>query len=725
MGPGQFRLPPLAAAMLAGMTLTSPQASAQAVGETTLPEVKVKGGAVTDDYAAATTTVGGGVAAPIRDIPQSVTVINSALMQAQGATSLGDALRNVPGITMGAAEGGSIGNNFNLRGFSARTDLYLDGMRDRGQYYRDVFSLDAVEVLQGPSSMLFGRGSTGGIINQVSKLPSLANFGTAALSVGTQPSVRGTVDYNQQIDGTSAFRVAAIAQDVHSTRDVMKNQDYGIAPSVRFGIGTPTDVTLSALLTHYDDMPDYGLPPVNGAPADVNRRNFYGATDDRTLQDVVNLNATITHAFTSAIRLRNQTQYSHYSIGARESGPNNVGTVTNGVYAPFVATNLGNATSLPLESLFVGLGSHDRNITDSSLYNQTDLITEFATGPVRHLLITGLELGQDTNNTQNFSRNLAGLAYYRVLSLVGPANEPAANVPTVTTNLVQSSATDVAPYVNDTMSFAEAWKVVAGVRYDRYNASLTNSINLPAAASQSIGFTSVRAGVIYQPTDLASYYVSYGTSFNPSLETLALTSGQQSLDPETSKQYEVGAKWDLRDGDLSVTTAVFQIEKDNTRSQISTGVYELTGNIRVRGFQASVAGRIARNWQVIGGYTYLDAEIVKASAFDGTQGKVPANTPENSASLWTTWNFAKSWQAGTGVSYMSDRYASNNNAVKVPDYFRWDAMVGYQQPAWGIQLNVFNLTNRLNYDALIPSDRGRSVPGTDLQAMLTATYKFR
>ncbi len=588
-----------------------------------------------------------------------------------------------PGITMGAAEGGSIGNNFNLRGFSARTDLYLDGMRDRGQYYRDVFSLDSVEVLQGPSSMLFGRGSTGGVINQVSKLPSLANFGTVALSVGTQPSVRGTLDYNQQIDDTSAFRVAAMAQDVHSTRDVMKNQDYGIAPSVRFGIGTPTEVTLSALLTHYDDMPDYGLPPVNGAPADVNRKNFYGATDDRTLQDVYNLNATITHTFTPTIKLRNQTQYSHYTIGARESGPNNVGTVTNGVYTPFVATNLGNATPLPLDQLYVGLGSHDRNITDTSLYNQTDLITDFTTGSVRHLLITGLELGQDTNNTQNYSRNIAGATWFRVLTLENPAYEPAAGIPAATTNLVQASATDVAPYINDTMSFAQYWKVVAGVRYDRYNASLTNSINLPASASQSIGFTSVRAGVIYQPTDLASYYVSYGTSFNPSLETLALTSGQQSLDPETSRQYEVGAKWDLLGGDLSVTSAIFQIEKDNTRSQISTGVYELTGNVRVRGFQASVAGRIARDWQVFGGYTFLDAEIVKASAFDGTQGKVPANTPENSASLWTTWNFAPSWQAGTGVAYMSDRYASNNNAVKVPDYFRWDAMVGYTQPHLG------------------------------------------
>ncbi|MFO1398577.1 MAG: TonB-dependent siderophore receptor [Burkholderiales bacterium] len=716
---------PLGAAMLATIAF-SPAALAQAAGEKTLPEVKVNDSARNDGYVTDTATVGGGVPQPIRDIPQSVTIINSALMQAQGATSLADALRNVPGITIGAAEGGSIGNNFNLRGFSARTDLYLDGMRDRGQYYRDVFSLDAVEVLQGPSSMLFGRGSTGGIINQVSKLPSLTPIGTASLTVGTQPTVRGTADFNQAMSETSAFRVAAMAQDVHSTRDVMKNQDYGLAPAISFGLGTATEVTFNALLTHNDDMPDYGLPPVNGAPASVDRKNFYGATDDRTRQDVMNLNAIVTHQFSPAIKLRNQTQYSRYRIDARESGPNNVGTLVNGVYTAFPAANTGNITALPLAQLYVGLGSHDRNITDTSLYNQTDLITQFTTGPVSHLLITGLELGQDSNDTQNYTRNLPGNAnnYFSAVPLLAPVYAPAGDIPSVTGNRVQSSATDIAPYVNDTMSFGGAWKAIAGVRYDRYNASLTNSINLPASASQSIGFTSVRAGVIWQPTETQAYYASYGTSFNPSLEALTLVNGQQSLDPETSRQYEVGAKWDLLDGNLSLTSALFRIEKDHTRSQISPGFYELTGNIRVDGFQVSVAGRITPAWQVFGGYTYLDARIVSASALDATQGKVPANTPQNSASLWTAYNFTREWQAGTGVAYMSDRYAANNNAVQVPDYFRWDAMVAWQQKQYTIQLNVFNLTNRLNYDALIPSDRGRSVPGTDMQAQLSLIYSF-
>ncbi len=711
--------------MLTGATFAPCSSSAQVVAES-LPEVVINGER-NDGYNTGVSNIGGGIPTPIRDIPQSVTVINSELMQAQGATNLADALRNVPGITMGAAEGGSIGNNFNLRGFSARTDLYLDGMRDRGQYYRDVFSLDSVEVLQGPSSMLFGRGSTGGVINQVSKLPTLAPFGTATLVGGTQPSARATVDLNQPIDETSAFRIAAMGQNVHSTRDVMHNDDYGAAPSLRFGIDTPTQITLSALLMHNNDMPDYGLPPVNAQPAQVNRKNFYGATDDRTIQDVVSLNATISHQLTSAVTLRNQTQYSRYTIDARESGPNNVGTLNGlGVYSAFPATNLGNTTPLPLGSLYVGLGSHDRNITDTSLYNQTDAISEFATGPVRHQLIVGLELGRDSSDTENFSRNIPGNPnnYFRAVSLENPAYLPAGNVPQVTGNVVNASATDIAPYVNDTMSFAEFWKVVAGARYDRYDAKLTNSINLPRSASQDIGFISVRAGVIFQPTATQSYYISYGTSFNPSLETLALTSGQQSLDPETSAQYELGGKWDVMEGKLSLTAAIFQIAKDNTRSQISTGVYELTGNVRVQGFQATAAGRLTPLWQVFAGYTYLDAEIVKASALDGTQGKVPANTPKDSASFWTTYRFAREWQAGTGVAYLSDRFASNNNAVRVPSYLRWDAMVAYEQPKYSIQLNIFNLANRLNYDALIPSDRGRSVPGTNRQALLSATYKF-
>jgi len=720
------RINPLAAAIAAlfGAAAGGAFAQAPASGETTLPEVKVRESAPTDDYAPGITNVGRMPQSP-RDIPQTVNIINRAVMESQAATNLADALRSVPGITIGAAEGGTIGNNFNLRGFSARTDLYLDGMRDRGQVYRDVFSLEQVEVLKGASSVLFGRGSTGGVINQVSKTPSLQPLNEASVTAGTQPSLRATADLNHPLSETSALRIAVMGQDVSSTRDVMENKDFGVAPSLRFGINTPTEVTLAALFSHNNDMPDYGLPPVNGRPASVNRHNFYGLTDDRTIQDVAQLTARVSHKITTDMTLNNQTRYASYKVDARESGPNNVGTVNGaGVYTPFPAANTSNATALPNSQLFVGLGSHDRVITDTSLYNQTDLIARFSTGGIRHELLAGLELGHDENEVRNSSRNVGASAFFTFVPLENPTYMPGAGLASTPGNKVNAKADTVAPYLNDTISLTKEWKVVGGLRFDHYTSSLTNSVNAPASASQSIDFTSVRTGLIWQPSLAQSYYVSYGTSFNPSLEALTLTNGTQSLDPEENESYELGAKWDLLNGDLSLSTAVFQTNKTNARSQVSPGVFELTGDVRVRGFEAGAAGRLTRNWQVLAGYTHLDAKIVNASATDATQGNTLANTPEDSASLWTTYNFTREWEIGTGLTYMSDRFASNNNAVVVPEYLRWDATLAYHQKKYDIRLNLLNIANRLNYEQLIPSDRGRSVPSIDRTALLTLTYRF-
>ena len=732
-----IKLRPAAAAIAALFSALPAAAFAQtteAPKDATLPEVNVRDTATGNDYNPGVSTVGR-VQTPIRDIPQTVTVINKAVMEAQGATSLADVLRSVPGITIGAAEGGTIGNNFNLRGFSARTDLYLDGMRDRGQVYRDVFSLDSVEVLKGASSMLFGRGSTGGVINQVSKVPTLTPLNEASVTLGTQPSVRVTADLNHPVNETSAFRISVMGQDVHSTRDVMENQDFGVAPSFRFGIGTPTEVTLSALLTHYKDMPDYGLPPLNGGPAPVDRHNFYGLTDDRTIQDVAQFGAKIVHKLTPDTTLQNNTRFSSYRVDARESGPNSVGTRNGaGVYTAFPTANAANNTTLPTSQLFVGLGSHDRQIEDSSIYNQTDVISKFSTGWVGHQLLTGVELGQDYNEVRNSSRNVGTSAFFTSVPLDNPTRIAGADLPSTDGNNVKAKATTVAPYINDTMSLGEYWKAVAGLRYDSYSASLSNTINSTntagnttvPSASQSVHYTSVRTGLIFQPTVQQSYYVSYGTSFNPSLEQLTLTTGQQSLSPETNKSYEAGTKWDLRNGDLSLSAAVFQTDKQNARTQVSPGVFELTGDVRVRGFEVGSAGRITRSWQVLAGYTYLDAKIQSASPTDPTNlpGNTLANTPKHNASVWTTYNMTQEWEVGTGITYLSERFANNQNTVQVPDYIRWDATLAYHQPKYDIRLNLLNITNRLNYEAVIPSDRGRSVPSIDRTALLTLTYRY-
>jgi catecholate siderophore receptor len=644
------------------------------------------------------------------------------VLQSQAANSFSDALRNVPGITIGAAEGGQIGNNINLRGFSARTDIYLDGFRDRGQYYRDTFNLESIDVLYGPSSLYFGRGSTGGVINQVSKEPQLKKRADVSVQAGTHDRYRTTVDLDTPITDTSAFRINAFGQSLGSSRDVMKNKDYGVAPEVKFGIGTPTEITLSALIQHNRDQPDYGVPPLNGHPAPVNRGTFYGYTDDRTIQDVQTFSARIKHRFNEDVTVRNQTQFSHYSTEARAT---NAASVLTGPLSTSTALANGNFTNIDPSKLFVKLQGKDRNINDHSVYNSTDVEWKFNTGPVKHDLLAGVDLSHETYSNQSFTATSPGMTSNTigVVPLINPpyTTRPA-NVKEVATNLAESSANDVGLYLNDTISLGEHWKVVGGVRWDRYEASIKNSINLPGYATQTNYFTSVRGGIIYQPADWQSYYVSYGTSFDPSLEALTLTNGQQNLPPEHNKSYEVGAKLDLLGGGLSVTQSLFSIEKTNARTANPDGSYTLDGDIRVRGYQLGLAGHITSNWQVFGGYTYMDGVILQA--FDGTQGKTPANTPRNTLTLWTTYQFTPHWEIGGGPTYMSSRYAANNNFVQVGGYTRWDAMAAYHAKRYDVQINVLNLTDKNYYDALIPSDGGRAVPGYGRTFLATLNYRF-
>jgi catecholate siderophore receptor len=681
----------------------------------TLPTIGVAAQAEQQDFQAERSNVGAKTPTALRDIPQTVTVINKDVLASQGATSFQDALRNAPGVTIGGAEGGQIGNNINLRGFTAQNDIYLDGFRDRNQYYRDTFDLEEIEVLYGPSSMLFGRGSTGGVINQVSKKANLKDSAEISTTVGTDDHYRTSVDVNHKLTDTSAIRLNAFGQSIGSTRDVMKNKDYGVAPEVRFGIGTPTEVTLSALIQHNNDMPDYGVQALNGRPSPVPRNTFYGLTTDRTIQDVQTVNASIKHKFSDALTFTNQTQFSHSLTDARETAPQ---AVLTGPLATSTALTNGNFTSLPPSELFIKLQSHDRVIENHSIYNDTMVEYKFDTGPIKHDVIAGIELGHDSYTNQAYTRN-----NLPVVTMLDPAimSSPA-GVTTTVGNFADSGSNEIAAYANDTISLNQHWKVIGGLRWDRFQAQIHNSISLPAYATQTNFFTSVRAGVIYQPTDWQSYYVSYGTSFDPSLEALTLTNLTQNLAPESTKSYEVGGKWDLLGGNLSVNSAFFREEMDNARTQVSTTEYELDGDVRVDGFQAGVTGHITDKWQIFGGYTYMDAIILKAA--DGTQGHVPANTPRNTLTLWSTYAITPHWEIGGGPTYMSPRYASNTNYVRVPGYTRWDATAAYHAKKYDVRLNLLNMTNKEYFDALIPSDGGRSVPGIGRTLLATFDYRF-
>ncbi len=701
----------------------------------TLAPVTVTGTRPSEDFnkpASALDRVG-----DLRDAPQSVTVITKALMQSQGSTSLTSAISRVPGITVGAAEGGTIGNNININGFSARTDTYLDGMRDASQYYRDTFALEEIEVLMGPSSMLFGRGSTGGVINQVFKKPSLSKKLEYSASVTTNGLKRGTFDVNEPLSDTSAYRVAMMLQQgAASTRQQTDILDFGVAPSYKFGIGTPTEITLYALLQHNHDQVDYGVPPVNFYPANVNRNNAYGYADDRTEQDIVFIGSRIQHKFNNDLSLRNQTQLNYVNTNARETAPQSVGTVG----APGGFTQLATQNALYPSQLYVRLQSHDRNIFQWSLYNQSELTAKFDTGPVAHTLLTGVELGYESYYNQNYARNgtcngvalqaaTATTGYVGCTSLSDPstASSSPPNVPQTPTNLATAQARAFGGYLNDTITIIPEVKLVGGVRYDVYYAEIGNTINALntpanttlAYANQTSTFTSVRGGPIFQPDKVQTYYASYSTSFNPSLEQLVTTTGtSQPLPPTTNEAYEVGAKYDFFGGNLSLTGALFQITQSNARSQNSDGTYAATGTIQVKGVRTGITGYLTDAWQVWGGYTYLDARILSGIGAN-TTGMVPLNTPRDSGTIWTTYTFAKTYEIGGGVTYMGQRYANNTDSTVVPEYWRVDATAAFKQPTYDIRLNVFNLLGAYGYDQAMASDGGRTVPMTGTTGMLT------
>jgi catecholate siderophore receptor len=669
-----------------------------------------------------------------KDIPQSVTVLDRSLLQAQGAASLADALRNVPGITLGGAEGSQIGNNINLNGFSARTDIFLDGLRDRGQYYRDTFALEQVEVLMGPSSMLFGRGSTGGAINQASKQARLMAGAEAGLSLTSNGLVRGVGDLDAPIDDHSAVRVSAMGQSgAASTRRKITVQDYGVAPTYRWGIDGPTELELGALIQHNRDRPDYGQPPLNGAPAKVGWDTVYGYSDDRTLQDIHAVSAGVRQALPGGITLRNRLQFNGVDTDARETAPQGIGTVAANGYT---ALSPAGVSTLPLSALWVQLQSHDRVIHDASLFDQLELSGQATLWGLGHDWLAGVELGRDDYENQGYARTGAcnGVALKSgnvgCVTLLSPAWTASPTLAETAGNLAKGRADTASVYASDTLTLTPWLKLVGGLRYDDFSARVTNSVNASntagnttlARANQTVGYTSGRAGVLIEPIQALTGYVSYSTSFNPSLEQLTSTTGlSQPLPPEDNDAVEAGAKWAPLGERLTVTGAVFRITQRNARAQNPDNTYTATGTIRAEGVRLGASGRITHAWQVFAGYTHLDARITDAIA-PGTQNKVPANTAPDSATFWTTYDIG-GWQVGGGATYLGPRYANNTNLVSVPGYARLDAVIAWRRPRYDVRLNLFNLADARYYDSLIQSDGGRAAPGSGRTAMISLVWR--
>ena len=695
--------------------------------------------------------------APLLDTPRSVTVVPQAIIQQTAATSLLDVLRQVPGITFGAGEGGNPnGDRPIIRGFDSESSVFIDGVRSSGSQSREIFDIDQVEVLKGPSSAYSGRGGVGGSVNLVTKVPKADNFVRATAGVGTDNYYRGTVDWNQLVGADSAVRVNVMG---HSNDVAGRNgpdmSRWGIAPSVTFGLRSATSVTLSYYHLQSDDTPDSGIPYNNpfaatspyvklngdGRPYSVPRGTYYGWLD-RDFQKQSNDVGTVLvkHDFGDGWLLRNTTVY------ARSTND-------------YIWTQPDDSQGNFLLNGGVWRRNNNRDSSTTNITNQTDLTGEFETGSFKHSVAAGIELSSektqrtaylvdpaknasDTHNTGSIVNGACSSKYgigapsnYWCTSAQHPTpNDPFDGLIIGGQNPTRIVTDTRSAWAFDTMTFNPQWSVNGGVRFDSFSTRSTTTTTTTGAVSKvsnDSNFWNYQFGVVYKPAANGSVYVSWGTSSNPpgvdagdGADGIAITN--QDLKPESSRNLELGTKWDVLDQRLSLTAAVFRSEKTNARvASGGRGSPQINaGEQRVDGVELGFSGQLTERWNVYGGYTYLDSELVKTAPADAaSQGNVFPNTPKNSFTLWTTYAIGSQWSVGGGAYYQSKVYGNTANTKWVPAYTRFDAMVSYAvNRHLSLQLNVQNLTNRYYFDKAYASHYASVAAGR--VGLLTANLSF-
>ncbi|MFC5548340.1 TonB-dependent receptor [Massilia aerilata] len=742
-------LPAPAMALLATLGMPAAQAAPDNAIDQNIPTVQVTGA----NTKAGPVSANDKFTAPLLDTPKSVTVVTADTIAQTGAVSLTDALRTVPGITIGAAEGGNpVGDNMFIRGYNAQTDTYIDGIRDAGSQSREIFNLEQVEVVKGPNSAYGGRSSAGGGVNLVSKSAQGYDFNNASVGIGSDKYRRITGDVNRALGNNSAFRLNAMAHenDVPG-RKVVGGNRWGVAPTVTFGLKGPDRAIVSLYHLTSHEIPDTGIPfnnPVttgadvskngNGTPFAVDRETFYGLAN-RDFRDTKSDVGTIDlrHEFSPTLALRNVTRY---------------GKSNN----DYVWTQPDDSKGNTVRYGTVWRRANTRATETRTFANVTSLNGELTAAGLKHSFNTGVEFDRETterssyiftpgtNNplTNTFTCPTSGAAtLYNCTTLVNPnPYDPWVYTRTLSGALTHVSTKTRAAYAFDTIEINPQWLLNLGLRWDDFQSTLDTLPTATTVAAHAVvdtDFVSTQAGLVFKPTKNGSIYLSFASSATPpgndggdGLD--ALTAVIQNLQPQRSRNLELGTKWDLLPGGrLSVTGALFKSTMNNARVTAPDGTTQNVGRKEIQGVELGFSGKLTSAWTVFGGYTYLDAEIADNGFIASGSSFVPSpfngnrfpTTPKNSASLWTSYAFTRDFTAGFGMSAMSKVYANVNNNKWVPGYARFDAMASYTlNKDISLQLNLQNLADKLYFDKVSSPHYAGVAPGRS--ATLTANFRF-
>lgn len=735
---GASALLPLGALMLAasvGVQAQTATPADKALGTITVKE-QAEAPEGKDSVRATETTIGKGKQ-QLRDIPQSVTVVTERLIDDRNLDTVKEALKNTAGITFLAAEGGE--EDIRLRGFALQStgDMFIDGMRDPAFYDRDTFNLDRVEVLRGSASMLFGRGSTGGAVNQVSKMPRLIDAHQVDVTLGSHQYRRATGDFNIHTGENAALRINAMSTTADNNGAGSSIEKKGIAGTYAWGIGTRDE--FAASLYHLDNKNgmNYGLPWIRrtatSAASDttmlpLDPSAYYGAASDYNAGSATMATLQHIHRFDGEAELKTQLRAGSFERDQRAGA---VRLAAAALQPGGVAANLSNFG--PGTRLTRG---NNLKIQDmDTLHLQSDFSNKFEALGVRHELLAGADFAHEKKNVYA-ARTAAqgGVDLAKPTTTVGTPND-GAGVNEASRVLRTSSDFDAkgwGVYAQDLVQVSEHWKILGGLRYDSMEGNY-NAFGIPATAPgpvtttsyrQKISAWSKRIGALYQPTPLQSYHFSYGTSFNTSGETYSYSPQTVNTPPESSRNIEIGAKIDSADKRFTTRLAVFHSTKLHERNvDPDLNIAVLSGKRHAAGAEIDITGRLTPKWEVYGSYMWMpSAKIdIGAQGAEG-QGSRPSLTPRHSGTVWTTYQITPQLRVGGGLNFRSPQTPNRNPGWEVPGYVTADLMAEYSiNERYTIKANLSNVTNKLYADAVYS---GHYVPGAGRLFQITASMKF-
>lgn len=683
---------------------------------------------------------------PLIDTPQTIAIIGPEILRQQRATTLSQALRNTPGVTLLLGENGntSTGDSIFMRGFDTQGSIFVDGIRDIGSVSRDTFNTEQIEVAKGPSGPDYGRSAASGYVNLASKVPVLDQFARSTLSYGTAENARVTGDVNHAFeDRGMAMRLNVMAQDGEvDGRDFIEQESWAVAPSFALGLNDDTRAYVYLLHTEQDNTPDGGVPTIGhgsflnsfqtlGVRAPKpDSENFYGAVSD--FEDVKATMATvrIEHDFSENLRLRNTSRW-----GKLEQF-----YILTGI-APYTAANFPSADP---DTWTVNRSRQVKDQYNRVLTNQTNLTAALNTGGIEHAITSGFEFIREEQNTRGYIP--ASLGTMPAASTYNPnRHDPVTGLdPARSPAYTKGSTTTYGLYVFDTLTFSEKWEFTAGVRLDDYKTefdsiAISNAgVRTNTSEESSDTLFAYKVGALYKPVPNGSIYLSHATSQQPpgganfNLSSSATNAANPIFDPQEASNLELGTKWDLLDNALTLTVAIFRSENKNEvfEDDDAPGQGVQAGKRRVEGIEVGVVGQITDAFEISAGVAKMDTKVLKGT--DAQTGQAINWSPELTFTSWATYHLPFGLSVGGGVRYVDTVARSINNAptlatanlLEVPDYWIIDAMLEYRvNDHLTVQLNGYNLADE-EYIATLNNSGARYKPGQPRSALLSFNVDF-